>query len=129
MKETKMWKELKKAFKEVVPYGLIERIESSITPGIPDIHYRTAQHEGWVELKQLKRRRDHWVVPFRPGQFAWLNKYYILNGVSVLVATIDTDWYFFMDDQIKERYYTLRDYVSCPMTIIRTLLAIRPIKV
>jgi len=133
MKETMMWKKLRDCFNDLVPYGVIERIDSA---RIPDIHYRTATHEGWIELKQLKQRRNHWVVPFRPGQFAWLSKYRILNGVSILVATmrdetIGDDWYCFKGREIQERYYNteLYGYKTKPLAIIQLIVGCRPITV
>jgi len=122
MKETQMWQKLKDCFNDLVPYGIIERIESPITIGLPDVHFRTAEHEGWIELKQLKQRRDHWVVPFQPGQFVWLTKYCNLNGTSVLVATIGNNWYCFIGGEIRERYYTLDGYDTCPLGIIQLII-------
>ena len=105
MKESDMWRKLSHEFKKVFPHARIMRIESHATMlGIPDVNFRTAYIEGWIELKQLKKGHYVWRVPFRPGQYNWLKKQYMLNGIAILLATIDKQWYYFEGEDIKEVY-------------------------
>ena len=125
MKEVDMYKQLKKSYNEMVMNGIICRIESPISGnGIPDVYYRSTYYEGWIELKQLQQRKTHWKVPFQPGQFAWLQRYHVLNGHSSLVATIDEEWFLFSGADIKEQYpeENLIFFATTPIDIIRDLI-------
>ena len=81
-------------------------IESGTTGlGIPDLWVRTTKVGAWVELKnEHYEPRIPYVVPFKPGQYAWLKHHYELGGTSVLGVKTPSGAYFFKNYAIQERY-------------------------
>ena len=65
---------------------LYQPIESSVTGiGIPDGYFRTWKNDGWIELKSFNFcGQGIKKVPFRPGQFNWLQRHTLLGGNSFL---------------------------------------------
>ena len=64
---------LRKLFRKQLPELALSSIESGATdPGIPDSAYCA----GWVEFKAV----DHWAVPLRPEQVAWMNRHARAGG-------------------------------------------------
>lgn len=55
--ERSLWHTAKR---RLSPYGSLERIESPLVKGVPDVVYCLLSHTGWLELKEL----DAW--PVRP---------------------------------------------------------------
>lgn len=81
----------------LAPFGRLIRIESPITPGIPDVYYRLRGVGGWVELKE----HDGW--PARPGtalrlphlrleQVIWLEAERAAGGMAFLLLQIGRDY-------------------------------------
>ena len=74
MKESALWKKVKKALEEAGGKDLwLQRIESWSTPSIPDVLGIYKGHVFWIELKVAP-------VKFRPGQKIWLKKWWKARG-------------------------------------------------
>ena len=100
MIETKMRQIIKKHFGKRM---LIQPIESHATNGIPDIFFHD-EESGWAELKQL----DGLMVPFRPGQYAWIKRFVSLGGLALLICTTrDGVWIVFQGENILQDYRDL----------------------
>lgn len=87
---------------------LAQPIESGETGlGIPDMFIRTTKTSAWMELK-FRRFPIHYPfeVPFRPGQYAWLERNYKMGGTSVLMIGTLTGVYAFKNEQIEKVYDT-----------------------
>lgn len=89
MSETNLWDWLK----PYLPKGKYDRVESGDTaPGIPDVHYRLTDHEGWFELKES--RNPTATTPFtdrhgvRKSQKIWISEYVALGGTCHIVAQV-----------------------------------------
>jgi len=85
---------------------IAQPIESGSTGlGISDLFVRTRKTSAWIELKNTRYTIKYpFTVPFRPGQAAWLERHYMLGGVSVLgIATTD-GIYFFANEAIRRVY-------------------------
>lgn len=87
---------------------IAQPIESGSTGlGIPDLFVRTTKVSVWMELKNLRYpARFPFVVPFRPGQAAWLERHYKLGGISVLGIAAQDVKYFFVNENIRRTYET-----------------------
>lgn len=57
---------------------------------VPDIFFRTPKAEGWIELKVISTKGGIVRIPFRPGQFAWIQDYVRVGGLAELFC-IDMD--------------------------------------
>ena len=81
-------------------------IESGTTGlGIPDLYIRTTKVSAWAELKHIRQPFTYpFVVPFRPGQHAWLTQHHRLGGVSLLIMSTPTDIFVFKNKHIHEAY-------------------------
>lgn len=68
------------------------RIESAISPGLPDIHYTTIWDRpfvsGWIETKDCKTMPRK--VPYRPHQPGWLTKYAKDGGNCLTIMFISS---------------------------------------
>jgi len=72
---------------------------------VPDLYFKTEHSEGWIELKDLKKLTGTIRIPFRPGQFAWIQKQVRLNGTVYLFCTDENDvLWIFKNDCIKRSY-------------------------
>ena len=73
--------------------------------GVPDLFVRTSKVSAWIELKNEKYPlRFPYVVHFRPGQAAWLERHYQLGGLSILgIATVEGN-FFFINNNIRRIY-------------------------
>ena len=91
-------------------HNIAQPIESGTTGlGIPDMFIRTTKTDAWIELKNIKYTMN-WPfhVPFRPGQAAWLEKYYNLGGISILGLSTPTGNFFFVNANIRRVYESER---------------------
>lgn len=91
-------------------HNIAQPIESGTTGlGIPDMFIRTSRMSAWVELKNERYAiRYPYYVAFRPGQAAWLERYYKLGGISILgVATLYGN-FFFVNENIRRVYESER---------------------
>ena len=81
----------------LAPFGRLVRVESPITPGIPDVYYCLRGVSGWVELKE----HDAW--PVRPGtplrlrhlrldQVVWLEGERAAGGSAFMLLQIGRDY-------------------------------------
>jgi len=89
--------------------NIAQPIESGSTGlGVPDIFVRTSKVSAWIELKNYKYQiRYPLKVSFRPGQAAWLERYYKLGGISILgISTLEGN-FFFVNMRIKRVYNDL----------------------
>ena len=72
---------------------------------VPDLYFKTEHKEGWIELKDLKKLTGTIRIPFRPGQFAWIQKQVRLNGTVYLFCTDENDvLWVFKNGCIKRNY-------------------------
>jgi hypothetical protein len=85
---------------------IAQPIESGETGlGIPDMFIRTESKSAWVEFKNTKYLLVYpYTVPFRPGQCAWLERYYQLGGTSLLVIGSLEGIFVFHNKAIKRVY-------------------------
>ncbi len=89
--------------KKLLPYPIIlQRIEYQC---VPDLFFRSENKGGWIEIKDLKKLTGTIRIPFRPGQFAWIQTHVRLNGTSYLFCTMPDDFiYIFKNENIKKLY-------------------------
>jgi hypothetical protein len=79
-----------------IPGRHLQRIETSVTAGVPDLNYCFSGDEGWAELKAweiVKTAGDRpFVVPkLRPEQAAWLYRRRLSGGRAFLLFRINED--------------------------------------
>lgn len=111
--ETQMYADLRKHFKSC----FLQRIETgAIFVGVPDLFFRNALGEGWIEMKILQRFPLYAKVkiPFRPGQFNWLQRYSRIGGNAILlIYMIETRlYYLFRNENIQIEYENKRDFLN-----------------
>lgn len=93
MSESEMWKSLKKVMKSYDPV----RIESPVSPGVPDVNYT----HGWIELKYLEKWpiRENTLVKihhFTKQQKAWLIRRCLARGLVFLMLKVgESEWLLF----------------------------------
>jgi hypothetical protein len=107
MTETKIRQYLKKLLKYEIDNGLIQfqPIESGSTGiGIPDIYFASDRKEGWIELKILKKKGTSLIVPYRPGQWNWIQKRMHLNKRTYLFAYYQNKIYVYFNENIRKEY-------------------------
>ena len=68
MKESEFWNKWAKPL--LLSRGLADRIESSTSPGIPDVNWQVGEKSGWMELKITKGK----YVYFEKFQIPWIVK-------------------------------------------------------
>jgi len=93
MKESALWKKVKKALEEAGGRDLwLQRIESWSTPSIPDVLGIYKGYTFWIELKVAP-------VKFRPGQKIWLHKWHSKGGnCFTLVACKNKGFELYLTD-------------------------------
>lgn len=82
-REAGLWNWLRK----YLPPGRYSRIESSTSPGIPDVSYTISGIRGWIELKDAQKSTAK--QPFkrcglRPDQINWFRDEITANGCTGL---------------------------------------------
>jgi hypothetical protein len=99
MSESNMWRFLAQKFKRY-GHGDWQRIEDSISMGIPDVNFCIDGVEGWIELKEIPawpKRKDTIVTfrsPWTKEQRFWARKRGQHNGnIWLLVRVFDTKEY------------------------------------
>lgn len=102
MKETEMYAAMKK---HLEPKVMLQRIEMD---HVPDVFYRTPDHDGWIENKVIRVHRPGKAIkiPFRQGQMNWIRRYRTLNGLVFVFLHIDNALFILRGDSIKEVYPT-----------------------
>lgn len=81
-KEQKFWQQMKKSF----GLDLMKRVENSIEPGFPDVHYLHNGFGGWIELKAQAKFPNS--IDFEPAQPLWLTKYWAAGGDCFLFLKV-----------------------------------------
>ena len=79
----------------------IQRIETSIERGIPDVHYCVQGVSGWLEgkyLKSPKRENTKLKLKLSIEQIAWHKSYSYLGGLVYLIVKKDKKIYLFDSD-------------------------------
>ncbi len=79
----------------------IQRIETSIERGIPDVHYCVDGVSGWLEGKYLrspKREKTKLKLKLSIEQIAWHKSYSYNGGLVYLIVKKDKQIYLFDSD-------------------------------
>lgn len=105
MKEASLWNYIKKG---LVGRGLLNRIESSVGNGIPDVLFCIPQKFLWIELKYVKewpkRNSTKVKLPLRPEQVIWINSRGNLSGLVFVLIKIENDFFLIKHNEINELY-------------------------
>ncbi len=97
------------------PKIFLQRIESNIGLGIPDVAYTVnSTKSGWIELKVVKRFPKNGVVkvPFRPGQYAWITRYCRYSQNVFLLLHLQNVLFIFKGDEIFVSYTGYNIYTA-----------------
>lgn len=127
MSEAALWNWVKK----YLPPGRYSRIESSTSPGIPDVSYTIQGARGWIELKDARKPTAKY--PFksgglRPEQLNWFreeliakgsNRLYILARVGRRICVIQGGWYSKFNGLTLDELIAYSVF-SCTMTQLRS---------
>lgn len=70
------------------------RIESWVTPGVPDTHWGCVEGSFWAELKVLKKS-GKFQEPLKTEQMIWLLQHTNAGGQAWVLARRETDKLFF----------------------------------
>jgi len=93
--EKTLWTQIRKKLKNF----FIQRVETQIERGIPDVHYVTyGGHSGWIEgkwVKTPKRRKTKIKVNLSVEQLAWHKSYEFYGGKVFILVKKDRDVYLF----------------------------------
>jgi hypothetical protein len=82
MLESALWASLKKS--EQIPFTV--RVESSVTPGLPDLYFAFQSGiTGWVELKSVKDSVQRPLKVLRPLQILWIKKSTKMNILTYVL--------------------------------------------
>lgn len=105
MKEASLWNYIKKG---LAGRGLLNRIESSVGNGIPDVLFCIPQKFLWIELKYVKewpkRNTTKVKLPLRPEQVIWINSRGNLSGLVFVLIKIENDFFLIKHNEINELY-------------------------
>ena len=92
--EKLLWKQIRNKLNNF----FIQRIETQIERGIPDVHYCVNGVSGWIEGKYLKTpKRDNTKVKLKitVEQLAWHRTYNICGGKVFILVKKDREVYLF----------------------------------
>ena len=92
--EKLLWKQIRNKLNNF----FIQRIETQIERGIPDVHYCVNGVSGWIEGKYLKTpKRDNTKVKLKitVEQLAWHRTYNIYGGKVFILVKKDREVYLF----------------------------------
>ena len=93
--EKLLWKQIR----DKLPGFFIQRIETQIERGIPDVHYVTyGGHTGWIEGKYLetpKRKTTKVKLKLTIEQLAWHKAYQFYGGRIYILVKKDREIYLF----------------------------------
>lgn len=81
----------------ILPPGHFSRIESPITPGLPDVYFNTGGFRGWLELKVARRAKAK--TPFRTyglrdSQIKWIKAEIGMGGGVWIIAQVGREVFF-----------------------------------
>lgn len=100
MSEAALWKALRSRLSK---HGEMYRVENPIIPGTPDVHYALRvdncpgmRGQGWIELKYTPSLPARETTPvrygWRPGQRAFLGRYWDLGGHAYVLAQVGREY-------------------------------------
>ena len=116
--EKTLWTQIRKKLKNF----FIQRIETQIERGIPDVHYVTyGGHCGWIEgkfVKTPKRRKTKIKVGLTIEQLAWHKSYEFYGGKVFILVKKDRDVYLFnsKDGETLAKGVSLEDFNKYSIT-------------
>jgi hypothetical protein len=116
MKESKLFKAMRKHLHGIDSTMILQRIESGQTGyGIPDVFYHAKEHSGWIELKEATISKKQVVtMRFQPNQIKWLDTLHKKGGNAFVVGTDKEYGYFFVirSSCVKERYGSIEHFIN-----------------
>jgi len=133
MLEKEMRRQLKHKFSLEMPQALLQPIESGRTGrGIPDIFFKAAYAEGWIELKEIVFTNTQIEIPFQSGQLSWIRRYTKLRGNIILLMTykkslytlgLEKEWAAIKALDIMYRYESIKEFdaAACFMGTLKDL--------
>ena len=81
--------------KHLQPKGVhLQRIETSLVQGVPDVNFCYQGVEGWIELKSIGHRTGSGVFKvahLRPSQYAWIKRRCRAGGLVWLLVKAGQD--------------------------------------
>jgi len=92
--EKLLWKQIRNKLNNF----FIQRIETQIQRGIPDVHYCVNGTSGWIEGKYLKTpKRDNTKIKVKISveQLAWHKAYNVYGGKIFILVKKDKEVYLF----------------------------------
>ena len=92
--EKNLWKQIRDKLNDF----FIQRIETAIERGIPDVYYIHEGHSGWIEgkyIKQPKRKTTKLKVKITVEQIAWHISHTRHKGLSYFLVKKGRDVYLF----------------------------------
>ena len=92
--EKNLWKQIRNELNDF----FIQRIETAIERGIPDVYYLSEGHSGWIEgkyIKQPKRKTTKLKVKITIEQIAWHFALKRHGGISYFLVKKVRDVYLF----------------------------------
>jgi len=105
-----------KAIKRALYHFELQRIESTIGLGIPDVYFSHNEGtKGWMELKQFRLKKKPItpiVIPFEAGQYGWARRYLRRGTLVILVCWTGQGLFCFTGDNIKQEYSGLADFYN-----------------
>lgn len=122
MTEKNFWGRVRENLK---PYGELERIESLVGSGVPDVNYCLRGREGWIELKWLPRwpKRVSSLVRFpklKLTQVLWLERRRRVEGRAFLLAQVEHDILLFDGCDARLVYDGLDRDGLCRIALVHT---------
>tara|TARA_Y100000004_G_scaffold152917_1_gene176280 strand:- start:436 stop:834 length:399 start_codon:yes stop_codon:yes gene_type:complete len=93
-----MEKLLWKTIRDKLPKYFIQRIETQIERGIPDVHYTVDGVSGWIEGKYIdtpKRQNTKLKVKLSVEQIAWHKAYKHYGGLVYILVKKNREIYLF----------------------------------
>ena len=115
-----MRRQLKMKFFLEMPQAVFQPIESGRTGrGIPDIFFKTAYEEGWIELKEIVFTNIQIEIPFQAGQLLWIRRYTRVKGNIILLMTykkslytlgLEREWAAIKSLDIMYKYQTINEF-------------------
>lgn len=86
------------------PLGFWERVESPITPGLPDWHYFMRLREGWLEDKLVPETR-RCPKKFTLDQLLWAKRYVSFGGLWHLLGLTPSRTWLLFDYPAADRWF------------------------
>lgn len=126
MAESQLWGWVK----QYLPPGHYSRIESSTSPGIPDVAYTVEGSRGWIELKDAKSAKA--TRPFRrgglrPDQMVWFREEIRASGVTGLfiLARVGKTIYLISGSFYDEFNEMTKEELTVASTLLATVSTFR----